>query len=47
MINLFAKMNSTFQKQALRMRSARHLRFQSHSDLGEEEEENEEDEILV
>jgi hypothetical protein len=46
MINLFAKMNSSFQKQALQMRSARRLRFQSHSDLGEEEE-NEEDETLV
>jgi len=42
MINLFAKMNSSFEKEALRMRSARRMRLPSYSDYEQEEGEGEE-----
>jgi len=37
MINLFAKMNSNFEKEALRMRSTRRMRLPSYSDYEQEE----------
>ncbi len=40
-------MNSSFQKEALKMRSARRLQFPSHSDLGTEESVSGETETLV